>query len=134
VVSLLYLFIGIGGIVGSLLRYSVSIMTIDIWNPGFPVATLTVNLVGSLLLGWCSSCFQKLNKVPSYIKTSITTGLIGSFTTFSTFCLETIQLIESGDYLVAFIYIFISFFGGLLFVKLGVKLGSQPEEEAGKTL
>lgn len=118
--------------IGSLLRYSIAIMTIHIWNPAFPLATLLVNLIGSFLLGWCSSYFQKLKKVPANIKTAITTGIIGSFTTFSTFCLETIQLIEVGDYWIAFIYMIISFLGGLLFVNLGIKVGYQPELETGK--
>ncbi|MGX6444124.1 fluoride efflux transporter CrcB [Neobacillus sp. K501] len=129
---MLYLFIGVAGMIGSLLRYSIAIMTIHIWNPAFPLATLLVNLIGSFLLGWCSSYFQKLKKVPANIKTAITTGIIGSFTTFSTFCLETIQLIEVGDYWIAFIYMIISFLGGLLFVNLGIKVGYQPELETGK--
>lgn len=130
---MVYLFIGVGGIAGSLLRYFISIMTIHIWNQAFPIATLMINLTGSFLIGWCSSFFYRYKKVPGYIKSAITTGFIGSYTTFSTFCLETIHLIESRDYLIGFIYVFISLLGGLLFVNLGTKLGSLSVKEMGKT-
>lgn len=134
VFSLVYLFIGVGGIAGSLLRYFISSMSFHIWSPAFPVATLMINLTGSFLLGWCSSYLQASKKVAPYIKSAITTGLIGSYTTFSTFCLETIQLIESGDYLKGLLYLFISLLGGLIFVKLGIKLGFQWGKEAGETV
>lgn len=131
---MVYLFIGVGGIAGSLLRYFISIMTFHFWNPAFPAATLMINLTGSFLIGWCSSYFHESKKVPTYLKSAITTGLIGSYTTFSTFCLETIQLIESGEYLKGIIYVFISLLGGLLFVNLGLKIGSKSENEMGKTV
>lgn len=83
------------------------------------MGTLFVNLVGCFLLGWFTKAFMEKNILPTYISTGIGTGLIGSFTTFSTFSVEMVQLIQDGFLVYAFIYLFVSFFGGLLFAYFG---------------
>ena len=113
-----YLAVGIGGMIGSLLRYGCNVLLSNILTP-FPMGTLFVNLVGCFLLGWFTKAFMEKNILPTYISTGIGTGLIGSFTTFSTFSVEMVQLIQDGFLVYAFIYLFVSFFGGLLFAYFG---------------
>lgn len=127
---MIYLYIGLGGIAGSLLRYFVSILTIYLWNPEFPLATLTINLTGSFLLGWFLSKFSASKKLSAEMISMISTGVIGSYTTFSTFCLESIHLIEAEMYLECFLYIFVSLVGGLILVRIGGYLGTLKEKEA----
>lgn len=129
---MIYLFIGIGGIIGSLLRYFVSLLTVNMFHSDFPVATLTVNLTGSFLLGWFSSKYLNSKKYPDYIIRMISTGLIGSYTTFSTFSLETLQLMESERYAAGIGYLLFSFCGGLLSVQLGLWMGSIRKKEVKK--
>ncbi len=102
------------------------------FQPDFPVATLTVNVTGSFLLGWFSSKFLNKDKYPDYIISMISTGLIGSYTTFSTFSIESIQLFDSNRYAAGFGYVMLSFFGGLLFVKLGLWMGLLSKKEVKK--
>jgi len=120
--------IGIGGAIGAALRYSVSLLFLTNVTAGFPFATVGVNLAGCFLLGMLSSGFElKLIKNPDYLS-AFKTGLIGSFTTFSTFSVEVIQLLQHHSYLFAILYIFISAIFGLLFVVLGMKIGKSLSE------
>ncbi|XJZ25807.1 fluoride efflux transporter CrcB [Bacillota bacterium Lsc_1132] len=124
---MIYLLVGLGGILGSLLRYLVSFATRDLWNLGFPLGTLFINLTGAFLLGFITSRFVTPKKFDPTILTAFSTGVIGSYTTFSTFCLETVQLFDTGAYMKAFFYIGISLAGGLLFVHLGMQAGNQED-------
>ncbi|MED4204037.1 fluoride efflux transporter CrcB [Neobacillus mesonae] len=122
---MVYLFVGIGGIIGSVIRYLLSTAVAGFMDETFPFGTLFVNLTGAFLLGWITNKFVSLKKLPPLLLTALTTGVIGSYTTFSTFCLETIKLMEQGQYLYSFFYILISLLGGLLFVRIGLKMGEQ---------
>lgn len=132
VFCLVYLFVGMGGIIGSLLRYILSLLAVDFLGNGFPIGTILINLSGSFLLGWFSSTYVIPKKMHPYIIAAISTGIIGSFTTFSTFCLETVQLIEADEYMKGFLYLFISLIGGLLFVRMGLDFGEQCVKKWGK--
>lgn len=131
---MVYFFVGLGGIAGSLLRYGLSMLVVQLWGHEFPVSTLLINITGSFLLGWMTSKYILPKKGHPYLLTALSTGVIGSYTTFSTFCLETVQLIKTNHYLLAFLYIAISSIGGLLFVRLGHGLGERGMKETGKTL
>jgi CrcB protein len=125
---LIYLFIGIGGVVGSLFRYLIAIMTSLLWQGNFPVGTLIINLTGAFLLGWFTNRFVVGKKFHPYFLTSFTSGVVGSYTTFSTFCLDTVKLIDQGAYFSGILYIAGSLLGGLLFVKMGLMLGEKRRE------
>lgn len=125
VLLLVYLFVGVGGVLGSLFRYLVSEMAINIWNPGFPFGTLIINLTGAFLLGWVTSRLITPGKFDHAILTAFSTGVIGSYTTFSTFCLETVRLLDSRAYFTGILYITLSLTGGLLLVHLGMQTGSR---------
>ncbi|MDP4083694.1 MAG: fluoride efflux transporter CrcB [Bacillota bacterium] len=119
-----YLFVGLGGIVGALLRFLIGIIMVERWTHSFPLATLLINLIGCFFLGWLTYYVFQLKVLPSHITVAIGTGFVGAFTTFSTFSVETVQLMTAAKWGVAFSYIFISLFGGLIFAGLGYRIGS----------
>lgn len=122
---MIYFWIGIGGMIGSLFRFLLTFITAQVWMNVFPLGTLLINLSGAFFLGWFTSKYVYPVKFHPYFRTAITTGIIGSYTTFSTFCLESVQLLQQRDYATGVFYILASLFGGLIFVKLGVKMGEQ---------
>ncbi|SDM93886.1 CrcB protein [Paenibacillus sp. yr247] len=115
------IYIGIAGILGALARFGLSIL----WNPNtaavFPWGTLFCNLAGCLLLGFIMFAY-KLN-IPTRLQLPITTGFIGSFTTFSTFSYETVNMLNQGHLILAALYVLGSLWGGLGFTWIGVRIG-----------
>jgi fluoride exporter len=97
----------IGGALGALARYlsNVLFQLLLRGSPlaSYPFSTLTVNLLGSFVLSFLF--FANYFGLPNALKVAIGTGFIGAFTTFSTFELETLQLVEKGEYLLAFLYV-----------------------------
>lgn len=114
---MVYVYVGIGGFVGAIMRYAVGLMIP--YQLTFPIATLTVNLFGSFLLTYVTFNLFKRFTISEKIKILLTTGLLGSFTTFSTLSAEIITLIENDKFILAFIYIIITVFGGLFMAYLG---------------
>ena len=123
--ALIYFLVGLGGVVGSLLRYLLSVFAVVVWGKEFPIGTLLINLTGSFLLGFMTNHVVSSNKLHPYLFTALTTGVIGSYTTFSTFCFETVHLLETGKYIFGFLYLIVSLFGGLFLVKAGMLLSEQ---------
>lgn len=98
----LLLSIGMGGFIGAILRYSISNwVNISYGSSNFPYGTLTVNVIGSFMIGFLFLYFQQINLSP-YQKSLLITGLLGALTTFSTFSLETVLLLQHEQYLKAF--------------------------------
>ncbi|WP_075981707.1 fluoride efflux transporter CrcB [Bacillus massilinigeriensis] len=116
---MIYLLVGLGGVVGSLLRYFVSSLSIHFLGTGFPFGTVFVNLTGAFVLGWITGHLTNHTNIHPYFITAIGTGVVGSYTTFSTLSVETITFIEEGLLLRAFIYIIISLIGGIAFASWG---------------
>ena len=112
--------VGIGGAIGASLRFFLS--QIIVYEAGFPTATFTANCIGCFALSYLLSG-NLLCHSPK-LKLTLTTGLLGSFTTFSTFSSETISLISAQLYGIAFVYVLLSALGGLLLSFVGYKLGS----------
>jgi fluoride exporter len=121
---MVYLFVGIGGIIGSLLRYLLSQITFPLMSD-FPLGTLLVNLLGAFILGWFAGKILPIITISTHIKTGISTGIIGSFTTFSTLSVEVVQLINNSEWSAVVIYIMISLIGGLSLTALGYISGSR---------
>lgn len=111
------LVIAIGGAIGAVLRYSVSGLTYNYLGSGLPVGTIGVNLIGSFIVGLL---FDPLQKLDAQTKQFVFIGLFGAFTTFSTFAIETINLIRDSEYVRAFLNIIISNLGALLLVAIGI--------------
>jgi len=120
------LFVGIGGSIGSVLRYSIYYNMLAINGDWFPfLGTLLANLLGAFALGWFTSILLLLKKLPDDLAAAIGTGLIGSFTTFSTLSVELSLLLQEGQYLLAICYVFISMIGGLVCAFGGFRIGKR---------
>jgi CrcB protein len=93
--------VAIGGAIGSVLRYLVHIQCINWFGTKFPYGTLVVNSIGSLLVGFLSLVLLERFIVSPEVRFAVLIGLLGGFTTFSTFSMETINLLQQGNYLSA---------------------------------
>ena len=89
--------IAIGGATGALLRFWVAGWVYSQWGRGFPYGTLFVNVSGSLLMGLLYVWLIERSTLSAEWRAALLVGLLGAFTTFSTFSIETIGLIESGE-------------------------------------
>lgn len=119
------LFIAGGGAIGAVLRYGASLGVYGLLGRGFPYGTLFVNVTGSLLMGVLSILMlERFNVGPEW-RAAILVGLLGSFTTFSTFSMETLNLLEQGDIMRAMANIAFSIIVCLAAVWLGVNIGRQ---------
>ncbi len=120
-----YLIVGLAGFAGALLRYYIGVLfnNSDIYG-SFPIATFTANMIGSFLLGWVTARLSKIKYISPYLVLGIGTGLIGSFTTFSTFSVETVSLIRHSYLGIAFSYVSCSLIGGLILSYSGYKTGN----------
>lgn len=99
-------FIGSG--LGGMLRYAAGTLSMRLLGPNFPYGTLAINVVGSALMGVVVAVFTKLNLPSQDTRLFLTTGVIGGFTTFSTFSLDAVVLWERGQHLAAASYVLVS--------------------------
>lgn len=102
------LFIAAGGAAGALLRYWMSGGIYALLGRQFPYGTLSVNVLGSVLMGLCYVFLFERMEISEELKAGLMIGLLGAFTTFSTFSIETFQLIETGQQLRAVLNIVLS--------------------------
>ncbi|WP_214762822.1 fluoride efflux transporter CrcB [Exiguobacterium sp. s146] len=120
---MLYVYVGLAGALGALARYGVGTGIETFWVGMFPLGTLLINLSGSFVLGWLTHFLFRSGRLSPSIVTAVGTGFIGSFTTFSTFSVETIDLLESGALGMAFLYVTLSLVLGLFSSWLGFWFG-----------
>lgn len=118
-----YLLVGVAGIVGAVLRYLIGFYSNHWWVYNFPMATYITNMLGCLILGWFTTFLPRIKSLHPHVVTALGTGLIGSFTTFSTFSVETVQLISNSLWGTAILYVLLSLWGGLFFSWLGYRAG-----------
>lgn len=116
------LLVGLGGAVGSILRYLTSVLVQKYYSSIFPLATFIANVIGCFLIGILISWLEKNNTIDSPLKWLLITGFCGGYTTFSTFALENIQLMQSQQTLWAIFYSLGSILLGILSVWLGMTL------------
>ena len=100
-----YVFIALFAIIGAFARYGQSIVVQGVLGRSFPFATLSINILGSFLMGFLFfETLERINLSPE-LRTGILTGGLGAYTTFSTFSLESLNLIENGEMVKAGLYI-----------------------------
>ncbi|WP_275098725.1 fluoride efflux transporter CrcB [Sedimenticola hydrogenitrophicus] len=117
--------IAAGGAIGALMRFWVSIGIHGLFGRGFPYGTLTVNVLGSLVMGFLYILFLERMSVSPEVRGAVLVGFLGAFTTFSTFSIETINLIEQADFAKAGLNMFLSVSASLLACWAGVILARQ---------
>ncbi len=116
------LLVGFGGFVGSVLRYAIGAQIVHfVPDAKFPWATLLVNVVGCFAVGVVAFSLERLDFYNSELRLLLITGLLGGFTTFSAFGLETLSLLRQDLWFLAALNIFLSIGLGLLAVYLGLR-------------
>lgn len=114
--------VALGGAAGSLLRFLTSNWVVANWPRHYYLATLAVNLIGCLAIGFLSAWFLLRSDIPLVLRTGLTVGVLGGLTTFSSFSLEVLRLLESGQHGLAISYLLGSVLGGLGAAWLGMSL------------
>ncbi len=117
------LYISIGAVLGANARYWLSDWAAQKWGIAFPYGTLIINVTGSLLLGFFLTLSTERFLVDPRIRLMIAVGFLGAYTTFSTYSMESFNLISHGQWLVGLLNLLGSSVLGLLAVVLGVVLG-----------
>ena len=118
-------YIALGSALGGAGRYLLGGLIQD-WSGGtFPLGTLLVNISGSFLLGLISGYALNSAAVSPEVRTFLTIGICGGYTTFSTFSLETVNLLRDGDYTRAATYLLLSVLLSLVAVFVGIGAGHQ---------
>jgi CrcB protein len=91
------LFVFVGGAVGSSVRYLIATWMAGRFGPAFPWATLTINVVGSFLIGLIATLADEVGSIGPDGRVFLVVGVLGGFTTFSSFSLETMRLAEQNE-------------------------------------
>jgi CrcB protein len=117
------LWICLGGAVGTGARYLLSGWLLRVTGPGFPYETLAVNATGSLLLGLLMEVALSSESVPPTLRLTLATGVLGGFTTYSTFNYETLRLFQQGAWLLGLANLGITVVACLAAGALGLMLG-----------
>jgi len=111
--------IGIGGFIGSNLRYWISYLVNSNFKTHHFWGTLSVNMMGCIIIGALMSYHLNISEIDSNMKLLVITGLLGALTTFSTFSFETVELLQNARFNLAIINVLMNVFLGLGAVAIG---------------
>ncbi len=111
-----------GGAIGATLRLLISTTVNKNLTHSLPLGTLTVNLLGSLIIGMLFAYFHLNESISPHVKTFMITGILGALTTYSTFAIESFFLLEAGEYIQAFLNMALNLFGTILLAGIGYLL------------
>ena len=117
------LYLAIAGALGAVSRFLLSGVTYRLLGSGFPYGTLCVNIIGSFLIGLVMQVGLNTDIIPQSLRTVITVGFLGAFTTFSTFSFETLNYIQDGVWGMALLNIAVNVIVCLLAVFAGIIIG-----------
>ena len=119
-----YFLVGIGGFLGAVSRYGLSGLVHQVLKrPGFPFGTLSVNVLGSLLIGVAMGLVETTEWITPSLRLLLLIGFLGGFTTFSTFSYETLALFRHGEISFGLLNLAVHLVGGLIAVWLGLLAG-----------
>ncbi|MFL0197029.1 fluoride efflux transporter CrcB [Clostridium sp. WILCCON 0269] len=113
-------YVGIGGFIGTCLRYIISYYSPKLFGTQLPYGTLIVNIVGGILIGFIMELSLVTNSISPNLRLFLTTGIMGGLTTFSTFSYETINFFSNGSYVLGTLNTCLNLFlslGGVVFGK-----------------
>ena len=119
-----WLWVAIGGAAGSVLRYGTTIAVQRWTQSSWPWATFAVNVLGSFLIGWLAYLVVGRGAISVQTRLIVMVGLLGGFTTFSTFSLDTLRLIQEGGWRAAAANAVLSVAGGLIAAWAGFNIAS----------
>jgi CrcB protein len=103
-----YVAIAIGGTLGCWARYAQTNLVQVVFGRDFPLATLSINVIGSFLMGFLFILTLERLMIPPSVRVGVLTGVLGGYTTFSTFEMETLLLAENGEFVKAALYVVLS--------------------------
>jgi fluoride exporter len=112
------LYVGLAGAIGAICRVGIGEML-----NGSPIATLSANFLGTFILCLLSAGVIQQLTTDKKLQTAVTTGLLGSFTTFSAFSMDTVSFFQNGQVMLGCLYVFVSIFVGLVLGMLGLRVG-----------
>ncbi len=117
-----FLWVCLGSAIGGGARYLASVAALRLLGPAFPFGTLAVNVAGSFLIGFIMQAGVGASPESATLRIFLTVGVLGGFTTFSTFSYETLNLLRTGALGTAFLYLALSIVASLAACLLGVYL------------
>ncbi len=118
-----YLYVFIGGGIGAAARYWLQDIVYRYMSSGFPYGTLAVNVLGSFAIGFLMSLFEGRFAVSPSMRIFLTIGILGGFTTFSSFSFETIALLRDGSYGLGILNVLFSVITCLVATWIGIAMG-----------
>ncbi len=118
------LYVALGGAIGAVLRFSTGLAIAQIATKPFPYGTMSVNLLGAFIIGILWSVFEHI-PISDNLRLMLFTGVLGGFTTFSSFALESINLMKNGNMKLAIIYITITNVMGLILAFSGMSIAKK---------
>lgn len=121
--TITYLYLGMFGLIGVFARYFINSHLPSLMGYSIPTTTLTINILGSFLIGVIYILSVDKLLIGEDLRIGLITGLLGGFTTFSAFSLETIILISEGQYFLSTLYVLCSVGGGVLAAAFGLYVG-----------
>jgi CrcB protein len=119
---MLYFIVFLGAGIGGALRHGVNVGAARLFGFGFPYGTLIVNVLGSFIMGLFAGFFVFRPGIPQHVRLFLTTGILGGFTTYSSFSLDTALLIERHAYWLAAAYVAGSLAAGLIALFAGMSV------------
>lgn len=106
--------VGLGGFVGAVCRYLIGLIPINEITT-FPIKTFVINVIGCIVIGVITVAAARNTSLNPYMLLFLKVGLCGGFTTFSTFALESVDLMKNGNVMISFLYVF-----GSVLIGIGV--------------
>ncbi len=119
--SMAFIAVFFGGAIGAVFRYWLSLLVHAGLGSGFPYGTLTVNVIGSLAIGFADVFLNIKFQTNDHIRLFLIVGMLGGFTTFSSFSIETVNLIHSGLIVKAVLNVMISLISCVVAVFIGIE-------------